>query len=378
MRRCGPRLCALRAIPLLLSLNEIPSAHSAAPFQLVSVDSGAQSDLHDIAYGKNAYIAVGRQSVVSTNGTHWQPLNYSGWLDGVVYAQDKFVVVGQDILTSSNGVDWQTVPPVGAGFSTVAYTRGTFVAAGGDKLFSSTNGIDWVRRSLSPGFWITCLAGGPSGFMAAGMVFEGLGQLRSAGFAFSADGVNWNGGGPSQILIGPLSLAWGNNLFIGVGQDRGAISSSDGGLWSSVSSSLFNSWAIEFINGRFVVMRRDGDIFFLKSTNSWDWVYAGTNQLNAATHDGKDYYFVGNNGVILKSDGPSALAALAIKPGPTNTVSLLITGNPGVTYNIQLTGFFPYLGDTPYTVTLQTTTTNILFPMIGGDVPAAFFRLREQ
>jgi len=122
-----------------------------------------QVTLTDVAFGAGRFVAVGPGNwiVTSTDGITWIPLNMPGFTNsyhvGVAYGFGKFVALGSQGLVhvSTYGAEWQVVDTGQPYLAGVAFGEGLFMAYGYDGIFSSTDGITWVRRSAwtnSPGY----------------------------------------------------------------------------------------------------------------------------------------------------------------------------------------------------------------------------------
>lgn len=108
------------------------------------------SRLQGIAYGNGVYIATGQSGnqVRSYNGTNWAPYNYNlGYVEALLYTNGAFFGVGsRGISFSPDGTNW-TMRLATSELEGILYIEGIYIAGGeGGNIFTSTNGVDWVRR----------------------------------------------------------------------------------------------------------------------------------------------------------------------------------------------------------------------------------------
>jgi hypothetical protein len=126
-----------------------------------------------IVYGNGRFVVSGYRNaqsqnlaLVSTNGRDWTEVSTdSVRITDIVFANDKFVALeGQ----STNGLDWTFNSPqersFASGLSDITFGGGMFVAldspgvgdpylvwhSGGGGVWTSTNGVQWTRRFVSP------------------------------------------------------------------------------------------------------------------------------------------------------------------------------------------------------------------------------------
>jgi len=274
-------------------------------------------NIYDIAYGDGKFIAVGfsgspnyNRIAYSTDGANWSLVNnlpssiypnaiiYGNgkWVtdnaystDGlswnmatnttsisspkIIYGNGKFVAVGgqNKIAYSADGQTWVAVsnPPFVTGsnldyINDIAYGNGMFIAVGGNKIASSTDGINWtaVSPSLFGNNSIRCIAYGGGKFVASN-------DWNAT--AYSLDGKSWTpiiqnkleGDYYSLNNLSFASLAFGNGKWIGLESISSSYmgNSSDGINWTPA----FNPPDITFPkgavygNGKFVVVGSNGN-----------------------------------------------------------------------------------------------------------------------
>jgi hypothetical protein len=108
--------------------------------------------LNAVSYGMGKFVAVGCGGVIATSplGTTWNLHSAPGseCLNAVAVGTNLMVAVGpyRVVLTSSDGVSWTSIVPPDV-LETVSYAAGMFVAAAANgRLYSSTDGVEWVRH----------------------------------------------------------------------------------------------------------------------------------------------------------------------------------------------------------------------------------------
>ena len=125
-------------------------------------DNGSTNNAHiyAIAYGNNKWVAGGTygKMAFSADGVTWTavsspfPKDMFTIIQGIVYGGGKFVAVSSDpehnIAYSANGENWTAVPltssNIHGGIVDIAYGYNRFVAAYGEGIVYSTNGISWT------------------------------------------------------------------------------------------------------------------------------------------------------------------------------------------------------------------------------------------
>jgi Ig-like domain-containing protein len=108
------------------------------------------SRLQGIAYGNGVYIATGQSGnqARSYNGTNWTAYNYGvGYVEAVLYTNGVFFGVGsRGISFAPDGTNW-TMRLITSELESIIYVEGLYIAGGeSGTIFTSTNGLDWVRR----------------------------------------------------------------------------------------------------------------------------------------------------------------------------------------------------------------------------------------
>jgi photosystem II stability/assembly factor-like uncharacterized protein len=340
------------------------------------------TQLRECTFGNNIFICVGDPGIIITSPdgvTPWTVRN-SGTtvnLGGVAYGNGKFVIVGYGptILTSPDGITWTSqTPPSGLtdNLERVGFGNGLFVAIGDRRaILTSTDGITWTRRTLvgvNPEYGI---AYGNGVWIAVG---------RNARIWRSADnGDTWcriwplwtpSPWGPTDPIIptGALDgnpefrrIAFGNNLFVAVGDQSTIMTSPDGLYWTKRTvptppGSGQSFRGVRYGDGTFVVTGYSGIILTSTDGVTWTQKTSGT-PLNlrgigfGITSSGNGSFVTGGDNnpgppwVILQSDN------FTVPGAPTGVTA--VAGNAQATVS-----FTSPASDGGSPITLYTVTSN--------------------
>jgi hypothetical protein len=246
----------------------------------------ALPNLYGIAYGNGRYVAGGTQGALirsSADGLDWHDgLTATGseQIFGLTYAYGVFVGVGMSgitqgyILTSANGTDWatQNVPATNAlvavsaaiGAGCAGWADPLFVAVGNrGTIITSPNGIDWVARNSGTTVALRAVA-----FHQGRFIVGGDGGM----VLISSDGAAWVAGAPISSDVRGLASSGDGIVAVGNYSSSGRLQvSTDGLTWPGNS--------LEFAQG-----------------------------LNAITYGSGFFVAVGDLGLILQSESPTAAA----------------------------------------------------------------------
>ncbi|RKP47897.1 hypothetical protein D7Z26_22040 [Cohnella endophytica] len=282
--------------------------------------------LSAIAYGNGVYAAVGSSTmgngaVLYTSvdgGNQWTKKSYAGYMvsfSDIVYAGGKFVAVGgvrdmgmisqgkSVVLTSSDGENWDkkefgTKPLYG-----VAFNNNKFVAVGDKTIITSTDGTNW--NSVSSTYTLIDITTDENMFIAVG---EG-GKV-----ATSENGASW-----SAVVVdapatfGNINYANGNYYINGykyVGSNSVYVHYSSTNLtdWVSSTSPISDSYLLDMAygNGVYVAVGNKGAVLTSEDGENWESVSSGIGEhlQNVVYHEGK-YLAVGGytSAVYSSADG---------------------------------------------------------------------------
>lgn len=218
--------------------------------------------LSDVVFANGKFVAVGGELSgstlitniqVSTDGVTWTRYtpSFQIQLKAITYGNGLFVAVANSgavnrLATSPDGINWtQRTPAANNDWQSVAYGNGKFVAIssnGTNRTMYSTDGINWTGIAVTPNSNSIIFADGKF----------------TTGKNYSTDGISWTN---STLEFIPFGIAYGNGLFIAVGQsgtNRIAIST-DGITWQLVVAPALTTWTcVEYGNSKFVALADDG------------------------------------------------------------------------------------------------------------------------
>ena len=213
---------------------------------------GSNAAIADICYGNEQFVAVGPAGNVrySEDGIYWAPannINKNESLARVIYGNNKFVAVGTKVYYSVDGANWYvgTINTNVLDFKGVAYGNGKFVAVGsGGMIYYSIDGVNWTPSDYpTNGVSFKSIAYGKDKFVAVG-----LGVVY-----YSENGIEWVR--PTPAVDSIFDVAYGNGLFIGVGEAGYTCYSYDGVTWTAggVDEFTHDIDTIAYGDNRFIV-----------------------------------------------------------------------------------------------------------------------------
>ena len=219
-----------------------------------------------IAYGNDLFVAVDCNSDESAvwycdSTFDWLASSIAGKINDIAFGDDKFVAVGDNcIYYSTDGRNW-TAENITNTLNSVTYGDGLFVAIGnngtrGITMYSS-DGIIWSEGSAINGFMnLKDVVYGDGKFVMIGeRDSESIPEIVTW---WSTDGITWNNGtGASGVLN---SLAYGNYMFIAVGNDNVIYKSTDGVAWTGHIIDFGAMNCIAYGNGMFISGNDSGDV----------------------------------------------------------------------------------------------------------------------
>jgi len=253
-------------------------------------------------------------STSTDGGSTWTMTwrDFAGGFPALARVPGTIVALGDggDLLTSSNGVDWVepgsgcTSVDCADGFADLTATEDGMLAAGGVGL------CDEGKR-LGGGTVAETHGGSPWSVAAVdidrirGVAFGGAGfaAVGGAWAASSGDGHEWEI--HDVPTVWPLnSVAWGNGIFVAVGDEGALLTSSDGSLWvdqwSTTSADLER---VAWDGRRYVAVGEGGTI--LGSTDAMNWyldLTASTAALYGVAASDEVAVAVGSDGTILATN----------------------------------------------------------------------------
>jgi hypothetical protein len=260
--------------------------------------------LFDAALGNTTFVSVGARGAITRSQTalDWTALRTTGeaTLLGVTFGNGIFVAVGGgNIYSSTNGSNWVLrVVRFGVSLSSVTFANGRFVVVGGDTIVTSTDGLTWSDAALP-----FSLPRNLRSVTFANGTFVAVGDGRNSnGIWRSADGTNW-----SPAANAPMAeledVAFGNGLFVAVGNDGAIHTSPDGTTWTARDSTVGSRLlGVTYGAGKFVVVGTRGRILSSVNGSTWSKETSGTpDRLEGVRFLGVFFVAVGENGTTLTS-----------------------------------------------------------------------------
>ena len=243
----------------------------------------SQEGLYDSGYFWKQYQAP--------NNNNWQSITYGNGL--FVAIANSNVVTPNKIMTSSDGINWTLREvPIQNNWVSITYGNGLFVGVADDgsnnqRILTSSDAINWTPVSTISNPWKKVCYG--NGFFVA--VADPV-TLPANSVIISSDGFNWQ---PFSSTIFK-SLAYGNNIFIGVTQTM-LLSSINGNfnVFNPVYSNNSEQFTgITYGNGLFLVTSNTGSVYSAKadSTNYSRIVNANPNFTNSKPYYANGLYFI--------------------------------------------------------------------------------------
>lgn len=179
--------------------------------------------LNSITYGNNKFVAVGTVAYYSVDGAYW----YAGTINSnslslrdVAYGDDKFVAVGSGglIYYSIDGVNWKlsNCPTGDVTFNSIVYGKDKFVAVGLNSIYYSENGIEWTQPRPLP------VIGSVYDIAYGNGLFIGVGEAGKVGLTCrSYDGVTWEVDVvDDKFAPGFNNITYGDSIFIASGSQK--------------------------------------------------------------------------------------------------------------------------------------------------------------
>jgi hypothetical protein len=257
------------------------------------------ADWYSIAYGNGKYVAVGASRsnngaysgyvTSSADGVNWStpkrlvvPGNGSATnCKTVIYASGKFVAAGlrdvddfdsySSIAISNDGDNWSFAPKFSSTsyFNTyygVAHGNCKYVAVGtyGNRQLISAVSIDAVS-------WSGYDVAGPGTGILKGIIFaqDAFWAFKNGTVYRSVDGITWTSHSTGGLKT-CNSMAFGNGVFVAVGDDGYISTSTNGTIWGTAFMAGTSKWkSVIYSDGKFVVVGEDGYISSSNDGMSW-------------------------------------------------------------------------------------------------------------
>ncbi len=378
-------LALLLVASLLACSSSDPIGTSEDSSALTVVPSGTTLALNAVTFGGSKVVVVGAGSTELTGTLSGSTLAFTRWglpvagltMTSASYGNGAFVIggSGSDIFHSTDGIVWasaaQITPPCCPYVEGLAFNDGLWEAAPSvvELKWADTSLSAWTGGTFSNPSWAESFRGiapfGASGFVAVGC----NGDVR-----VSQDGKNWPATKPLDIYQPDLyGVATQGSEIVAVGAGGAVwISGNGGGTWATTHVGSANLNAVAYGDGLFVAVGNGGVLATSPDGYAWTTRASGTAQnlrgvavASSGTLRGT-LVAVGDNGTILQGSvcsyldlatdpnncgkcgnvcGANAICAASQCVGPATNVSitrlssgamsLVYQGVTGVTYRVD-------------------------------------------
>lgn len=300
-----------------------------------------------VAYGAGRFVAPGSNNtaLTSTDGITWTNPTVaaatSTILEGVTFGSGKFVLVGRDsnfnaaAFTSTDGNTWTPSNAIAGsggniGFNRVGASPTGFVAAGGNLVYSSIDGVTWTARTSAL----------PSSPRQLGPISEGVSSVAFAGTQFfvlgnygsittSLDGTTWTRRSTGTVADLGAVLHDGNR-FVASGSGGTILTSPDGTAWTQLTTGSNADFNVLAYSGTRYVAAGFGGVFQSANLTTWAAVAGTTSDRWTAIAYGGGRFVVANSATTLgtrtSTDGVTWSAATSIAGAGGNT-NAIVHGN---------------------------------------------------
>ena len=227
------------------------------------------------AFGNGKYVVVsenGTTRLYSNNAISWTSFSINGNLKAVFFGNGLFVAVGdQKIYTSSDGVNWTFITAPISIWRSGCYFRGSYYVTTADNdvhpMICSTAGSSWSYVSYS---FNKILRGVICGDTLAIAITSALDYFTTT------DGTNWTPRTFPAGYTGILDIAYGNGYFVAVGDPSNVLQSSDGINWVPFPKPQNKRWnKIVFGSGIFCCSIQSNNQISVSYTNGSTWTIQG-------------------------------------------------------------------------------------------------------
>jgi hypothetical protein len=189
--------------------------------------------------------------------------------------------------------------------SQVTWGNSKYVVVGGDqyttggKVFTSSDGTSWTAQTSNTAYYLYDVAFGNNLFVSVG---------EHGTILTSPDAITWTSR-TSGTLQKLAAITWGDSTYVAVSDSGRILTSPNGTTWtirSSDSTNLFRD--VYFGNHVFVAVAAGGKILTSPNGTTWTAKISGTSQeLKTGAFGQKTYVALGSN-TILSSSIPVSIA----------------------------------------------------------------------
>lgn len=222
-------------------------------------NSSTTARLNAISYGGGQWITIGENGTILTSpdGIIWTAQNAgtAAFLNDISYGAGQWIIVtSEGTLTSPDGIVWTAR---GTPAASIVYGNGQWASAYGGRFQTSTDGINWEINSISNATYSKIRYGGGRWVM-----LSAYGPIIFA--TSSSDGVNWEAKILSEREGKIRSIAFGDGLWMGVGEKLYTKTSPDGLNWSTLRppNNYLTLVDVSYHEGRWVLVGDGGTILY--------------------------------------------------------------------------------------------------------------------
>jgi hypothetical protein len=309
----------------------------------------------------------GGRVITSPDGVTWaaQDAGTTKALYSIAFGGGKFVAAGNGgtVLTSTNGSSWSPQDSgTQAHLYSIAYDGARFVTTGGGgAILSSSDGTNWTPKNTESITQWRSVGFGNGATVVVGYRTESPFSYTRSAASTTLNTWEFRDTGPLLYLSG---LTFGGGKFVACGYG-GIIQTSTNGIDWTPDIHPVNAWlnAVAFAGGTYVAVGESGVI--ISSADAVDWQVRRSvlgSVLNDVTFGNNSWVAVGGKGLILQSSAgatpPPPVLAITEPRKAGDRFSFKVTGVPGQTYDVQVTGTMTgWL--TVTSVTTQATPTPV-------------------
>ncbi|MFK1931230.1 hypothetical protein ACIXFI_21825 [Bacteroides fragilis] len=222
------------------------------------------------------FIAVGKEGYILTPDGVKQ-VGTNNW-NSIAYGNGRYIAVGGGlnslgyITTSTDGVNWSAPKQVSEpNLNCIAYGNGKFIAISAPYLsgsswityvFTFTDGESWTRRELQSSYDWKSITYANGKFVAVGTY-----RQSDAYSMVSTDGITWTVSNRVGVITDVQRVAGGNALFVGTSENA-VITSADGLNWNRIA--LTKNRDVAFGNNMFVCVGNNNFSSNFTDVSTWN------------------------------------------------------------------------------------------------------------
>ena len=246
--------------------GKIHYSYDAINFETTSTSQ--PQNIEGIAYGIKKFIAIdgGGNVFSSINGSSWNKiLKENDGLNDIIYKNDSFFIIGNSgiIMSSKNGLNWSKATSLDNTliFKGITYGFGSYFAVSTNKLFSSSDGINWSQKIIG-------VSGNFNNIYANTEIIVIVGNSGFIATSFDGSTFTTRTSGTIKNLN---KIIFSKGVFVVIGDTGIILSSSDGLNYDTTvngDSDTLND--IIYVKNKFIAVGNSGKIMFSYDGLKWD------------------------------------------------------------------------------------------------------------